>query len=191
MPRRRPDLRDHLEGQAFANLLLLRLNLDTVNNAGLLTPQADIVESARHVSSWQTKRPPVDAVRLSAPSSSIDRAATVRGCSCPHSHTRGTDPRRHGSCNRTRHQPNAWSRDATGRIANVLAVDHRTGLFSARGYEPAYQQRGECECNLHSGLPFFGTSKGPIGLCSTGVRARQPVNLTAQLPSDDPAAILA
>jgi hypothetical protein len=42
---------------------------------------------------------------------------------------------------RPRHQPYAGSYDATGRITNVLAVDHGTGLFTACDHEPGDQQR--------------------------------------------------
>jgi hypothetical protein len=47
-----------------------------------------------------------------------------------------------GSRDGPRPQHNTGLYDATGRISNVLAVDHRrAGLFSACGYEPSYQQR--------------------------------------------------
>jgi hypothetical protein len=43
--------------------------------------------------------------------------------------------------NRPRPQHNAGPYDATGRIFNVLAVHHGTGLFSACDYESSDQQR--------------------------------------------------
>lgn len=66
----------------------------------------------------------------SAPTGSIDRTATIHRCAGPDC----------GSRDRPRPQHDAGPYDATGRIFNILAVDHGTGLFSARSNEPSYQQ---------------------------------------------------
>jgi hypothetical protein len=61
---------------------------------------------------------------LSASADSINRAATIHGSSGGY-RTR----------DRPSHQPNAGSHDAAGGIANVLAVDHGTGRFTACDHE--------------------------------------------------------
>jgi len=69
---------------------------------------------------------------LSAPADAIDRTATIHRC------FGGID---YASRDWPRHQRDAGSYDAIGRIRNVLTVHHCTGLFSTCGYEPSYQQR--------------------------------------------------
>ena len=64
---------------------------------------------------------------LSASSDSINRAATIHGSSGGY-HAR----------DRPSHQPDAGSYDAAGRIANVLAVDHGTGRFTACDHESGH-----------------------------------------------------
>ena len=74
-----------------------------------------------------------------APADAIDRAATIHRCSRPYSNTNGTDAgRHHGSRDRPRPHHDSGPYDAADGIRNILAVHHRTGLFSARGYEPTY-----------------------------------------------------
>jgi hypothetical protein len=59
-----------------------------------------------------------------------------------HSNTTGSDAGgHHGSRDRPRPQHDAGPYDAPGRIRNILAVHYGTGLFSACGHEPSYQQR--------------------------------------------------
>jgi hypothetical protein len=83
-----------------------------------------------------------NAWNMSAPADSINRAATIHRCSTPYPNTRGTDAGgHHGSRDRPRPQHDAGPYDASGRILNVLAVHYGTGLFSACGHEPGYQQR--------------------------------------------------
>jgi hypothetical protein len=78
----------------------------------------------------------------SAPADPINRTATIHRCSWPYSDSSGTDAGGHrGSCDRPRHQPDAGSYDATGRITYVLAVDHGTGRFTACDHESGDQQR--------------------------------------------------
>jgi hypothetical protein len=108
------------------------------------------------------------ATRLSAPADAVDRAATIHRCSSPHSHARGTDPgSHHGSRYRPRSQHDSGPHDATNRIRNVLAVHHRTSLFSARGYEPTYQQHRKRERKLHYGLLCSRPLKGPAEQSAT------------------------
>jgi hypothetical protein len=81
-------------------------------------------------------------MRLSAPANSINRTATIHRCSRPYSNTSGTNAGgHHGAHNRPWPQHDAGPYDAPDRILNVLAVHHGTGLFSACGHEPSYQQR--------------------------------------------------
>jgi hypothetical protein len=90
---------------------------------------------------------------LSAPADSIDRTAAIHRCATPHANTRGADAGGHyGSRDRPRPQHDAGPYDATRRVRNVLAVHHGTGLFSARGHEPGYQQRRQRDRNLHFDL---------------------------------------
>ena len=78
----------------------------------------------------------------SAPAYPIDRTAAIHRCSCPHADSSGTDTGGHyGSSDRPRHQPDTGSYDATGRITNVLAVDHGTGRFTACDHRPGGDQQ--------------------------------------------------
>jgi hypothetical protein len=60
----------------------------------------------------------------------IDRATAI--------YSSGTDHRL--SRDRPRPQHDTRPYDAAGRIFNILAVYHSTGLFSARGNETSYQE---------------------------------------------------
>ena len=82
---------------------------------------------------------PARSYNNSAPANSINGTATIHRCSCPYSNARGTDAGRyHSSRDRPRPQRDAGPDDAPGRVCNVLAVDHGTGLLSACGHEPGY-----------------------------------------------------
>jgi hypothetical protein len=74
--------------------------------------------------------------KLSAPADSVDRTATVHRSSSPNPYARRADAR---SRYRTRYGPrpqhDPGSSDATGRITDILAVNHGAGLFRARGEE--------------------------------------------------------
>jgi hypothetical protein len=103
-------------------------------------------------------------MRLSAPAFSIDWTAAIHRCSRPHSNTGGADAGgHHGSRDRPRPQHDAGPCDAPDRVLDVLAVDHGTGLFSARGNEPGYQQRRQCDRKLHFGLLDLEPLGGAIG----------------------------
>jgi hypothetical protein len=73
---------------------------------------------------------PTRALPHSAPAYSIDWTTAIHRSSGSY-RTR----------DRPRHQPDAGSYDATGRITNVLAVDHSTGRFTGCDHEPGDQQR--------------------------------------------------
>src|SRR5215212_9688942 len=108
---------------------------------------------------------------ISAPAHTVDGAATVHRCSSPHSDAWCTDAwGYHGARDRTRPQHDARSDDATDRIIDVLAVNHRTGLFGSCSKEPGHQCR-KSDQSLHVSLHqlFF---------CS---RATRPGDKTAQV----------
>src|SRR5258708_16098761 len=99
---------------------------------------------------------------LSAPAHSINRTATIHRCPRPYSNTRGTDAGgHHGSRDRPRPQHHAGPYDAPDRIRNVLAVHYGTGLFSACGHEPSYQQSRQRDRKLHFGLLHSERLNGP------------------------------
>jgi hypothetical protein len=82
---------------------------------------------------------PARSYNNSAPANSINGTATIHRCSSPYSNARGIDTGRyHSSRDRLRPQRHAGPDDAPGRVCNVLAVDHGTGLLSACGHEPGY-----------------------------------------------------
>src|SRR5258708_3776977 len=60
-----------------------------------------------------------------------------------------------------RPQHHAGPYDAPDRIRNVLAVHYGTGLFSACGHEPSYQQSRQRDRKLHFGLLHSERLNGP------------------------------